>query len=183
MLHVAVSRTNKVHRMTDLRCVRRESHESHVIARTLKFAHASLLCLLGAVVPLSSASSQLHHEVVPDWPALPAGHSLGLCAGVGVDSQNRVFVFHRCGRKWQTPFPKEPIAEPTVSVIDGATGKLGQRLNLPAASRAPLGARGCWEAPGRTIEGDAPLVVPAGRGLVVTLGGRAWGLFPPHDDK
>lgn len=71
-----------------------------------------------------TASAQSLREVVPDWPQLPAGHELGLCAGVGVDAQNRVFVFHRSGRKWSNPFPKDTIAAPTVSVIDGATGKL-----------------------------------------------------------
>ena len=70
------------------------------------------------------AFAQPQHEVVSDWPALPEGHVLGLCAGVGVDAQNRVFIFHRSGRKWSNPFPKEPIAQPTVSVVDGATGKL-----------------------------------------------------------
>jgi peptidylamidoglycolate lyase len=55
---------------------------------------------------------------------LPDGHILGLCAGIGVDSQNRVFVFHRSGRKWSNPFPKDSIAAPTISVIDGASGKL-----------------------------------------------------------
>ncbi len=79
----------------------------------------SLLCLFAA-----SVFAQTHHEVVPDWPKLPEGHVLGLCAGVGVDAQNRVFVFHRSGRKWSNPFPKEPISQPTVSVFDGATGKL-----------------------------------------------------------
>jgi len=73
---------------------------------------------------LVTASGQSLREVAPDWPQLPEGHELGLCAGVGVDAQNRVFVFHRSGRKWSNPFPKDPIAEPTVSVIDGATGKL-----------------------------------------------------------
>lgn len=67
---------------------------------------------------------QSQHEVVPDWPRLPEGHELGLCAGVDVDAQNRVFVFHRSGRKWSNPFPKEPIKEPTVSIFDGVTGKL-----------------------------------------------------------
>lgn len=84
---------------------------------------ASLLFLITAALPLS-LSAQPHHEVVRDWPALPEGHVLGLCAGVGVDSHNRVFVFHRCERKWTTPFPKEPIASATVSVIDAASGKL-----------------------------------------------------------
>ncbi|MBL9131120.1 MAG: hypothetical protein JNG86_07975, partial [Verrucomicrobiaceae bacterium] len=71
-----------------------------------------------------TAQAQQHREVVASWPQLPEGHVLGLCAGIGVDSQNRVFVFHRSGRKWSNPFPKEPIAAPTVSVIDGGSGKL-----------------------------------------------------------
>jgi len=71
-----------------------------------------------------ATSAQYHHEVVSDWPKLPDGHILGLCAGIGVDSQNRVFVFHRSGRKWANPFPKECIAAPTISMIDGASGKL-----------------------------------------------------------
>ncbi|MEP6668032.1 MAG: peptidyl-alpha-hydroxyglycine alpha-amidating lyase family protein [Chthoniobacter sp.] len=64
------------------------------------------------------------YEVVRDWPSLPAGQSLGLCAGVGVDAHGDVFVFHRNARVWTTPFPDEPIAEPTVTVFDGRNGKL-----------------------------------------------------------
>ena len=64
---------------------------------------------------------QSQHQVVEGWPRLPEGHELGLCAGVDVDAQNRVFVFHRSGRKWSNPFPKEPIEEPTVSIFDGVT--------------------------------------------------------------
>ncbi len=77
----------------------------------------SLLCLTAPLL------AEPHHEVVPNWPDLPKNHHLGLCAGVGVDSHNRVFVFHRCGRQWTNPFPTDPIAQATVSVIDGATGK------------------------------------------------------------
>lgn len=80
----------------------------------------------------ASALAQPYHEVVSDWPKLPEGHVLGLCAGVGVDAQNRVFVFHRSGRKWSNPFPQETISQPTVSVIDGGSGRLlatwGQNL-------------------------------------------------------
>jgi peptidylamidoglycolate lyase len=64
------------------------------------------------------------HLLDARWPDLPRHHTLGLCAGIGVDAQNRVFVFHRGERKWSKPFPKEPIASATVSVIDGQTGKL-----------------------------------------------------------
>jgi hypothetical protein len=52
------------------------------------------------------------------------GHHVGQLSGVGVDAQNRVYVFHRSGRVWSKPFPKEAIAAPTVSVFDGATGRL-----------------------------------------------------------
>lgn len=82
------------------------------------------LILLLSVLTATLAGAQHAYEVVKDWPRLPQGHVLGLCAGVGVDAQNRVFVFHRSGRKWSNPFPKEPIAAPTVSVFDGATGTL-----------------------------------------------------------
>ncbi len=73
---------------------------------------------------VASAFAEPQHEVVPDWPSLPEGHVLGVCAGVGVDAQNRVFVFHRSGRTWSNPFPKDTIEAPTVSVINGTTGKL-----------------------------------------------------------
>ena len=64
------------------------------------------------------------HEVVRDWPALPPSHVLGECTAVGVDSRSNAVVLHRSKRVWSTPFPTEPIAVPTVSVIDGRTGKL-----------------------------------------------------------
>jgi peptidylamidoglycolate lyase len=87
------------------------------------FPYALLAILLVSIgeVRLVAAPS---YEVVPSWPALPEGDVLGLCAGVGVDSQNNVFVFHRNGRAWSTPFPDEPIPGATVSVIDGRTGQL-----------------------------------------------------------
>lgn len=84
-----------------------------------------LLCLFSALAGgLSLSAAEPQHEVVNGWPALLEGYTLGLCAGVGVDSHNNVFIFHRCGRLWKTPFPTEPIATATVTVIDGASGKL-----------------------------------------------------------
>ena len=78
-----------------------------------------LLCLFAA-----PAFAEPRYEVVPEWPALPEDQSLGLCAGIGVDSHGDVFVFHRNARVWATPFPEEPIPEPTVTVLDGRTGKV-----------------------------------------------------------
>jgi peptidylamidoglycolate lyase len=87
-----------------------------------------ILVLTGAVACFAAPL----HTVVPDWPKLPVTHHLGLCSGIGVDAHNRVFVFHRSGRKWSKPFPKEPITTPTVSVIDATTGEL---LNSWGANR------------------------------------------------
>ncbi len=80
--------------------------------------------LLLALTLAAKAFAGPRYEVVSGWPALPEGSTLGLCAGVGVDSHGDVFVFHRNERVWSTPFPEEPIAAPTVAVIDGRTGKL-----------------------------------------------------------
>jgi peptidylamidoglycolate lyase len=84
----------------------------------------SFFAALFLATPIPLRAGEPHHEVVKDWPSLPEGHVLGLCAGVGVDSHNHVFVFHRRERVWSTPFPSEPIAGATVSVIDAKIGKL-----------------------------------------------------------
>jgi len=93
------------------------------IARTLIGLALGCVWLTGAARG-PAAEVSLAHRVVPDWPALPAGHVLGQCVGVGTDSRDNVLVFHRSGRTWSTPFPTEPIAAPTVSVIEGKTGRL-----------------------------------------------------------
>jgi peptidylamidoglycolate lyase len=77
----------------------------------------SLILLLAMVTFRALAGTG--YQVVPSWPTLPADHILGICAGVGVDSHNNVFVFHRSGRVWKTPFSDQPIAEATVSVNGG----------------------------------------------------------------
>ncbi|MCB1243354.1 MAG: peptidyl-alpha-hydroxyglycine alpha-amidating lyase family protein [Verrucomicrobiales bacterium] len=75
---------------------------------------------------LTAAFAESRHVVVPGWPMLPQELVLGQCVGVGVDAANRVFVFHRSGRKWSQPFPEAPIAAATVSVFDGNSGALLQ---------------------------------------------------------
>lgn len=80
--------------------------------------------LVVAVALIAPQRGNAQYEVVRDWPALPAGKKLGVCAGVGVDFHNNVFVFHRNDRVWTNPFSSEPIPEPTVTVIDGPSGKV-----------------------------------------------------------
>jgi peptidylamidoglycolate lyase len=83
-----------------------------------------LTWVFATCLPLFAGDKPSHYVFVSGWPQLPEGETLGVCAGVGVDSRNQVFVFHRRERKWTTPFAAEPIAGTTVSVFDGGTGKL-----------------------------------------------------------
>ena len=64
------------------------------------------------------------YHVVHGWPILPDGEVLGAVAGVGVDSHDHVFVFHRSGRTWPDSdiLDQTPITRPTVTVFDGHTG-------------------------------------------------------------
>ena len=45
--------------------------------------------------PAWSADDSGSFKVVADWPKLPVGRPFGEVAGVGVDSHNHIFVFHR----------------------------------------------------------------------------------------
>jgi DNA-binding beta-propeller fold protein YncE len=48
------------------------------------------------------------------WPTIPAGAKFGEVSAVDVDAAGNVWVLHRAGRKWEEPFPSDPIADPTV---------------------------------------------------------------------
>ncbi len=79
-----------------------------------------------------ATTGRAEYKVVHGWPVLPEGRILGQATGVGLDSHNHVFVFHRAGREWSDPFPESPIHNPTIMVFEGGTGALvaewGQNL-------------------------------------------------------
>ena len=64
------------------------------------------------------------YEVVHGWPALPEGFMFGHVTGVGVDSRNQVFVFHRADHSILEKTFDEPISSPVVTCFDGKTGEL-----------------------------------------------------------
>ncbi|HTH29880.1 MAG TPA: peptidyl-alpha-hydroxyglycine alpha-amidating lyase family protein [Lacibacter sp.] len=66
----------------------------------------------------------INYELVETWPQLPAGYAFGQPTGVGIDSKQHVFVFHRAGRKWTTPFPESFIDKNTILELDGETGSI-----------------------------------------------------------
>ena len=71
---------------------------------------ASLACLVTTQDEQGNGEEAPSYKVVHGWPALPDGYALGQVTGVGVDSQNRVWVFHR--------------AERPVLCLDGDTGEI-----------------------------------------------------------
>jgi DNA-binding beta-propeller fold protein YncE len=86
---------------------------------------AIALSALAACAPMASQTpAGIALKEVPNWPALPADTVFGQVTGLGVDSHNHVFVFHRGGRTWTEPFPADAIAKPTVFMLDGDSGRL-----------------------------------------------------------
>ena len=64
------------------------------------------------------------YELVKDWPQLPEGYVLSQVTGVGIDTKQNVFLFHRAGRHWTEPFPDSLISNNTILLLDKETGKM-----------------------------------------------------------
>jgi peptidylamidoglycolate lyase len=88
-------------------------------------AAAGLLAALGGGHRLGAitAPPAVRYEEVKGWPQLPPGMLMGEAAGVAVDTDGHVFVFHRPGRGFD-PAATEALAEAPVLQIDADTGRL-----------------------------------------------------------
>ena len=69
-------------------------------------------------------TDQFAYELVEEWPQLSPGYILSQPTGIGIDSREHIFVFHRTGRKWTTPFPDSLISSNTILDLDNETGKI-----------------------------------------------------------
>jgi peptidylamidoglycolate lyase len=70
-----------------------------------------------------ATTAAARYEEVKGWPALPAHVQMGEAAGVDVDTQGHIFVFHRPGRGFDTA-ATEPLTDPAVLELDEGTGRL-----------------------------------------------------------
>jgi peptidylamidoglycolate lyase len=77
----------------------------------------------GGIRPVVRATAGRPYTEVQDWPRLPSDVQLGEVAGVAVDMNGHVFVFHRPGRGFDLA-ATEKLKAPTVIEIDADTGKL-----------------------------------------------------------
>jgi DNA-binding beta-propeller fold protein YncE len=64
------------------------------------------------------------YKLVKDWPQLPKGYVLSQVTGVGIDTNQNIFLFHRTGRQWTEPFPDSLISANTILMLDRETGKV-----------------------------------------------------------
>src|SRR6058998_496581 len=91
---------------------------------------AALVCLLAVFkdgldhLRVIAAAPVLYQEV-RDWLQLPTGVQLGEAAGVAVDMNGHVFVFHRPGRGFDTAATTK-LTEPAVLEVDADSGKVIQ---------------------------------------------------------
>src|SRR5438874_8859796 len=68
-------------------------------------------------------ASTNRYEEVKDWPKLPSGVVLGEVAGVAVDMNGHVLIFHRPGRGFDLT-ATDKLKEATVLEFDADSGKL-----------------------------------------------------------
>jgi peptidylamidoglycolate lyase len=66
------------------------------------------------------------YQLVKDWLALPDSFILGNPTGIGIDTYQNVFVFHRADRKWPLigSMPSSYISSKTILQLDGRNGQL-----------------------------------------------------------
>lgn len=84
--------------------------------------NAAMLAKQAPGEPAERAASP--YQVVRGWPVLSEGFMLGHVTGVGVDSHNHVFVFHRADHSILGKTFAEPISSPAILCFDGRTGAL-----------------------------------------------------------
>jgi len=84
-------------------------------------------CSEGMSQDLETVKNSRKYELVKDWPRLPDGYILSQPGGIGIDTSQNIFVFHRPGRKWKLlddEFPDSLISANTVLMLDRQTGKI-----------------------------------------------------------
>ena len=89
-----------------------------------------LLLLEGCNVSQQNAGketiSSKGYQLVKNWPQLPKGFLLDNPTGLGIDTDQNIFVFHRSSREWPLtgPMPETFIAENTILMLERNSGKI-----------------------------------------------------------
>jgi peptidylamidoglycolate lyase len=82
-----------------------------------------IVWLCGGHRAAMAVATAARYEEVKGWPSLPPEIQLGEAAGVAVDANGHVFVFHRPGRGFDLSATTK-LTEATVLELDASTGRL-----------------------------------------------------------
>ena len=116
------------------------------MTRPRRICASLLLAALHVSVPWiwapAAEGSEPIYCLAADWPNLPGGLELGQVAGLGVDSEGAVYLFHRGSQSWgydstlaarawnlmtrlfEGDGSADPIAQDTILAVDPVTGTL-----------------------------------------------------------
>jgi peptidylamidoglycolate lyase len=72
------------------------------------------------------------YRLVKNWPLTDPALVYSQPSGLGIDTEQNIFVFNRTGRIWKEPFPDSTISGNTVFMLDRNSGKV---LNSWGANR------------------------------------------------
>jgi len=66
------------------------------------------------------------YQLVKNWPDLPHNFKLGNPTGMGIDTNQDIFIFHRADRTWSSidSMPGSCISSKTILMLDHDTGKI-----------------------------------------------------------
>lgn len=88
------------------------------------FISLGLLACDGKKTPGKNNTDEVNFELVTSWPDLGKDFKLSQPTGLGIDTNDHLFVFHRTGRKWTEPFPDSLISQNTILELDNESGKI-----------------------------------------------------------
>lgn len=85
-----------------------------------------LSCNNSEQTPLQNIDRPKSYVLEKDWLKLPGNYKLGNPTGIGIDTNQNIFIFHRGGRKWPLigSMPDTYISDKTILEIDRNTGKV-----------------------------------------------------------
>jgi peptidylamidoglycolate lyase len=73
---------------------------------------------------MSDNDHSFPYKLVADWPLPDPALVYSQPSGLGIDTDQHIFVFNRTGRIWKRPFPDSLISENTVFMLDRNSGKI-----------------------------------------------------------
>lgn len=91
---------------------------------TIPMLFVVLVACKGRMIKTADDAQAVNYVADTVWPQTSVRNEIGQPTGIGVDTNDHIFVFHRAGRRWTDPFPDSSIANNTIMELDAATGNI-----------------------------------------------------------